>query len=274
MDNIHLKGGEELPLDPVSYSLAKKAKKIAENHALDSHTDVEITSPTDGEVLTYDAANAVWKNAAPAGGEAAWLQLLNFRGIFWFNNNWLPEGMIYNGTGGSGSIVWGTDGVFLTTGNTANSYAYVYKHVGSRPTPTWDKKRHFICNARFLYLDSDSYAWVVMGRADHNSSSSTNAHVGFKAINGSLYGTVGNGSSESTLLLATLGSDEWYELKVVFTPGVEARFYLDGVDKGSITTNLPSGTGYAERIFYASVYNTTANYKYLFIPQVKFVQEE
>ena len=34
--------------------------------------NVEITDPQDGDVLTWDAANSLWKNAAlPAGGGAA-----------------------------------------------------------------------------------------------------------------------------------------------------------------------------------------------------------
>jgi len=248
----------------------------SKKHNLDSHSDVEITSPSDGDVLTYDAANAIWKNAAPSGGEAAWLQLLNFGGIFWFNNHWLPSGMLHNGTGGSGAISWSSDAILLSTGTTADSYAYVYKYVytGSPPYPTWDKKRHFVCSARLFYLNANVYAWIIAGHAGQDSSSSKYNHVGFKVVNGSLYGTVANGSAESTLLLATLGTDEQHELKVVFTPGVEARFYIDGVDKGAITTNLPSGTTYAHVAFRASVYNTAAEYKYLFVSQVKFVQEE
>ncbi|RLC86242.1 MAG: hypothetical protein DRJ03_09360 [Chloroflexi bacterium] len=42
-------------------------------HALDDHTDVEISSPSDGEVLTYEAATSTWKNAAapPPGAHAS-----------------------------------------------------------------------------------------------------------------------------------------------------------------------------------------------------------
>lgn len=41
-------------------------------HALNDHTDVEISSPSDGEVLTYEAATSKWKNAsAPPPGPHA-----------------------------------------------------------------------------------------------------------------------------------------------------------------------------------------------------------
>lgn len=35
---------------------------------LEDLTDVELTSPTEGQVLTYDFENAMWKNADPTGG--------------------------------------------------------------------------------------------------------------------------------------------------------------------------------------------------------------
>jgi len=271
VDNIHL-GGEGLPLDPVSYSLAKKAKKIAENHALDSHTDVEITSPADGEVLTYDAANAIWKNAA---SEAAWLQLQNFDGIFWFNNNWMPSGMISNGTSGSAGIAWTTPNILLSTGDTSGSYAYVFKEVGLVPVPSWDAKRYFSCTFRLYFTTANYIAWLTSGFGGDPDATGTNyQHVGFKLINGDLYGTVADGSAESTLLLASLTeTDERHKISFEFTPGVEARFYLDGVDKGAITTNLPSGTTRAQRLFYGSLYNSAAESKNMYIYEVKVVQE-
>ena len=48
--------------------------------ALDDLTDVDITTPSDGEVLTYDSANQKWVNAAGGGGGfsyKAWLQAAN-----------------------------------------------------------------------------------------------------------------------------------------------------------------------------------------------------
>jgi hypothetical protein len=39
---------------------------------LDDLTDVTITTPSDGEVLTYDSGTSEWVNAAPTGGGGAW----------------------------------------------------------------------------------------------------------------------------------------------------------------------------------------------------------
>jgi len=49
----------------VEYSFAYTSQ-LAE--ALNDITDVTITSPTDGQVLTYDAASKEWINAAAGGG--------------------------------------------------------------------------------------------------------------------------------------------------------------------------------------------------------------
>ncbi len=38
------------------------------NHVLDQMEDVTVASPTEGQVLTYEAASSQWKNKAPAGG--------------------------------------------------------------------------------------------------------------------------------------------------------------------------------------------------------------
>jgi len=40
--------------------------------ALDDLTDVTITTPSDGEVLTYDNGTGEWVNAAPTGGGGTW----------------------------------------------------------------------------------------------------------------------------------------------------------------------------------------------------------
>jgi len=49
--------------------------KIPVKHRLDKHVaDVNVSSPADGQVLTYESATALWKNKPPTGaGENSWL---------------------------------------------------------------------------------------------------------------------------------------------------------------------------------------------------------
>jgi hypothetical protein len=57
--------------------------------ALDDLTDVTITAPSDGEVLTYDNVTGEWVNAAPTGGaglteeQADQLELAYLRSIYY-----------------------------------------------------------------------------------------------------------------------------------------------------------------------------------------------
>jgi len=196
-------------------------------------------------------------------------------GVWWFNNHWLPSGMLKSLTGGSGSIAWGDFYIRLRTGTTSSSYAYVDKHaLGLSGGRTWDKKRYFGVYVYF-YTYSAQYIHILSGDLSYTSSVNTNPHVGFKLINANLYGTVGNGTAESTLLIETITTVVNRRLECILDPTIpECRFYVDGVDKGALTTNLPSGTSYAHRLLAASAYNTEAVDKYFNIYEVRIFQEE
>jgi hypothetical protein len=192
-------------------------------------------------------------------------------GTFWFNNNWLPSGMLSTYISGSGYLSWNTDRLDLHTGASNGSYAYAIKSTAW--LGDWGKKRWFRVFVRFMNY-SYQYFHIVSGWFGAGSSANTQPHIGFKLINGTLYGTVGNGSSESTISIETITSQVNRRLECVFTPGVECRFYVDGVDKGALTTNLPTGTNYADYLFAASVYNTEAVDKYLYVMECRVLQEE
>jgi hypothetical protein len=193
-------------------------------------------------------------------------------GVFWFNNNWLPSGMVFNVVSGSGSISWYSNDIELKTGATSSSYAYIYKQAyGLSGAFSWGKKRYF---GVYVYLGTYSaqYIHIVSGYAPYDSSANTAHHIGFKLIDANLYGTVANGTTESTLLLETLTAATYRRLECILTPGVECRFYVNGVDKGAITTNLPNLTAYAEYLLYASVYNTAAVNKSIYIYESRTMQ--
>lgn len=196
-------------------------------------------------------------------------------GVWWFNNNWLPSGMIANEVNGTGAFVWAEEYVIPYTGTTSSSYAAIYKSAsGLSYGYTWDKKRYF---GLYVYFSTYSYQNVhlVSGNIySYISDSNTQRHIGFKLINANLYGTVGNGTTESTLLLETLTATAYRGLEVIFTPGTEARFYVNGVDKGTIRTNLPTTTGYADYMLKASISNTEAASKSVRIYESRTFQEQ
>ena len=191
--------------------------------------------------------------------------------VFWFNNNWLPSGMVHNGVSGSGSISWTSNALTLATGATSGSYAYVDKYVGSNFS--WDAKRIFRADVYFYWADTNCYAWIVSGICSPNSSTSTDRHIGFKLINGTLFGTVADGTNEATVALKTVGALEADSLMVEYTPGTKADFYINGTYIDTITGYLPSGTTDAHYLFRASIYNTAAEVKYLIIYDVRVFQE-
>ena len=205
-------------------------------------------------------------------------KLQRFKGLYWFNSHWLPSGMVTTLTSGTGSITWNDYTILLGTGATSGSYAMASKtHLALGYIPaTWDKKRCFLIacgpgtsTAQIIHL-------VTGTVSSYTAAANTLRHIGFKIINGVLYGTVADGTTESTLEITGIGSlttNRVYE--AIFTPASECRFYVDGVDKGVITTNLPSTAhGSAQFFFIASVSNTEAADKYIYTYTIRIYQEE
>lgn len=54
--------------DPVSYMMGQKAGPRGGSSALSGLTDVDITNPTDGQTLVYNATSGKWENGEGGGG--------------------------------------------------------------------------------------------------------------------------------------------------------------------------------------------------------------
>ena len=198
-----------------------------------------------------------------------------FKGVFWFNNNWLPPNMIPCAVGGSGSLTWGNLYVYLKTGMSSGSYAFVGKGAeGLTGAYSWDKKRFFGLRVNLLALAGQILHLVSGYVSGFTQVENTGEHIGFKLVGANLYGTVGDGTNESTLLLLTLPTGDFHTLECVLEPEVECRFYVDGVDRGAIKTNLPNGTTYANAMVTASIANTVAAERYFYLYESRTLQEE
>lgn len=176
----------------------------------------------------------------------------------------------FAGTGYNGASGWG---LYLCTGGNSSSQAKCYKTAYQiNPPLTWDKKRqidiHTYCESMG---DKTAKIWIISGKKN------TARHIGFYIYDGKLYGSVGNGASQTTVELETLGAGSWSFTKsgiVKWSPGVKAEFYIDGVKLGEITSGLPSGITDAEQILYMSVENlTSANDKAIAPTNWNFWQE-
>jgi len=142
----------------------------------------------------------------------------------------------------------------LYTGTTADSYATLEKmpnYLFSRWD--WDKSSELRTRISFEALSS------VTGNFDAVIGyMGIYQHIGFKVTNGILYGTVGNGSAETTVELQTLGASNYAiirDLRAVFTAGSKCEFYVDGTKLGEITANLPSGDPTYPYLLFLSVTN-------------------
>ena len=78
---------------------------------------------------------------------------------------------------------------------------------------------------------------------------------------------------EATLTIETLTAAVYRRLECIFIPGTECRFYVNGVDKGAITTNLPEFSN-SEYIFRSTIHNTEAVNKYFYLYEARIFQEE
>ena len=182
---------------------------------------------------------------------------------------------------GSASVsfnIIGNGYLSLTTGITNGSRAsieynnYLYKYF----IPTnYDKVIRWKAGA---YLDYITNVEQIIGFGsilwDYTTPSPDPTLKGcrFKIINDAVYGSVGNDTAETTLSLGTTLADH-HIFEIIFKPAEEARFYIDGGDRGAITSGLPSGEVVLLIPLAASVTNTAAEDKSLRIKSFRYLQE-
>jgi len=225
------------------------------------------TSLADGKILQASGGTFVSANKGMSVIDFFDYGGLYFHSLFESLDGW------YQITSGSGSVGL-TYGRYLDldTGATSGSEAGVSK----RPQypicgpPTWGKDRRLRTYVHFqnVQTGASDVAWMISGETG------TSEHIGFKVIGGTLYGTVADGTAESTLSIQTVANGDDLLLEVVFTSGTEAEFFVDGVSQGTLSSNLPTGTGYALNIVKFYVYNGSTAANYIIYPsEVKALQE-
>jgi len=182
--------------------------------------------------------------------------------------NWPPDALSSAITG-SGSISWGGSQVTLYTGTTSASYARIYKHTYGNFWPSWDVEIRMITSV-YIKQATNQIIWLVVGGIeDLGSDLNTDDHIGFVIVNGTVYGSVGDGNYQSTVELTTFPGTLTRRLSFKFYPGEKVEFYLDGSLAGTITTNLPSGALASPYVFNASIYNSAAENKEMEIHEVR-----
>ena len=168
-------------------------------------------------------------------------------------------------TTGSATFTLGGDGITIDTGTTINSVAQLDKQsYVSTTLAAWSKDRQFEAHA---YIVSGTNAtgrfYITTGSKD------TARHIGFDILDGVLRGSLGNGTAQQVVNLQTLGAGAFSvtrSLKCVYTAGVKAEYYVDGVLLGTISTGLPTGTTSSQQLFLLYLKNAgTATDKYMIV---------
>lgn len=137
---------------------------------------------------------------------------------------------------------------------TANSRAQVNKEPSYMIIQgDFDKDRTWRGKCRITSdIDSTMEAWIGTGYVFSREC------LGFFLEDGKIYARTSDNVGTTDVEIAdngTSGYDITHVFKIVFTAGVKAEFYIDGVLKATITTNLPSGTDEANLMFHLEIRN-------------------
>jgi hypothetical protein len=141
---------------------------------------------------------------------------------------------------GSGSVDYG-GGVTLMTGATNGSKAEVSLNTGGGVTGlfynTTEKYQRFRVVATFTDTTAQTI-YMVRGNLDNG------VYFGFKIVNATLYGVSNNGGGEATVLLGAIinGSDS-FAFEARFSPKDKIVFYVNNIERGVLTTELPTNDG-------------------------------
>lgn len=162
----------------------------------------------------------------------------------------------------AGVSVDGYGVTLLTAAEIANT-KFISKEFNFVFNLSWDKKRMLRVPIWLTSIESQEVR-IACGSMDGAGGVDSDRHIGFKVLDDLLYGTVGNDVEETTLYLCpvALGATN---LEWIFTPGVSVEFLVNGVSKGTITENLPSGTDKADIAVFASIRTTVAVAKQLML---------
>jgi|Deesub1362A_J573_1020465.scaffolds.fasta_scaffold00652_17 hypothetical protein len=207
-------------------------------------------------------------------------EIQKFRGSFLFINEW-PSNLLTSVTGGTGSVTWTQDYVTLSTGTTVSSYAAIFKMAFGQLAsvsvpPPWTVRHYFSVNVSVDNTTPSQIVYLVNGGvSSYTSTNNTSEHIGFVLTGYVLYGIVGDGTNQSNLQLVadTRVSGTDYILECEFIPGNECKFYVNGSYIGSITSNLPSGSGVDTDLFHASIANLSGIDISVNIPTVRTLVE-
>ena len=273
--NIWLKGQADLSLDDAEdgllliYSGTKWIDLGAGGAAIAAFLELNDTPASyEGQAGKYPKVNAgedALEFATPSAVAAA-ISLFEYDGFFWQTLFESLDGWTVILDGASTCTLSGSSVRFETEASTTR-YVEVKKTPSSLiVAPTWDKNRRFKIKVKFEN-NTNQTIWLLTG------ASGNTRHIGFKITNNTIYGTVANGSAESTVSCGTFTAGTSFTLEAVFISGTSCEFFKNGVSQGTLDTNLPSGAPQADWIAYLLLMTDAVEAKVMFVYHLMLLQE-
>jgi hypothetical protein len=135
----------------------------------------------------------------------------------------------------------------LFTGATNASRATYYTTTRAFEGPQYYGLKFFIPVQSFASLtNSEIRIFLVKDGESLAPLSDTGQHGGFKILNGQIWATTADGTSETAtdtgLSIATIYASKSLEVRGIWNTSIQ--YYVDGVLKATHTTNLPSASNY------------------------------
>lgn len=228
----HERGGIEADISSVAIG------DIVAGTGTGSMALVTASGASDGDVLTKQADGSV-AYETPSGGGSPFLHYV-------FATLFETSGRFSQATSGTGSISFGTSGVDLSTGATANSYAHVY--VDANEFCFTDGAYFSALILRFpAGTDHEFYIGTGNISASGTALTYTVDHFGFSFQRASstdtVYATNGAASATQTSLssLPTITSAENH-VHAELTESTSIVFYIENSLKATHSTNIPRNT--------------------------------
>ena len=159
---------------------------------------------------------------------------------------------------GTGTKFLDSSQLTLSTGLNAGSTAFCQKVPALVfPILTWAKNREFRTTVTFkAEKDINCEFYVGTGLLYDGR------HLFFIVLNGILYAQTSDGTEKTRVQLEEFVANPFEvtrRLKIIFTAGSSAQFYVDDVLKATITTTLPATAADSENVVIYWVNNTAAN---------------
>jgi len=153
---------------------------------------------------------------------------------------------------GDGTVTLNTSYLEIASGAADPGWAMIVEDVGIYDLFSWDKKRRIRTRVLFSSITQHVVS-IANGLAENLPAQKC---VRFLITNGAVHGYVSDGSAATDLDLSfNLVAATAYNLEIRFFPAEKVEFYIDGVLKGTITTNIPAGTSDAGIMMYIRIGN-------------------